>query len=135
MHQWLFSFSKILWVAGLAVGTVCIQAQSIYRCGDGQKTYSDRPCVDGKALPKTATTPTEAERAEAQKIADRERTLANDLEQKRLSQERTAKSGVIGMDTRLRVTRSAPANPIRVKSSNPKRLKLHASPSASKPSR
>ncbi len=134
MNKKAFSFSKILFISLVTIGVASAQAQSIYRCGQGAaKTYSDRPCADGTALPKTAAVPTEAERAEAQRVADRERQHANDLERARLTQERAAKPVAVGMDTRLRVKRSAPTEPIRIKKTKP--IKLHASPSASKPSR
>jgi hypothetical protein len=130
-------FSKILLASLITLGCgASVQAQSIYRCGqDSAKTYSDRPCVDGQVVPKAGGRPTDAERAEAQKMAERERKLADDLEQNRLSQEHKAKSGVIGMDTRMRVTRSAAAEPVRGKKTKSKGIKLYPAPSASKPTR
>jgi hypothetical protein len=117
----------------MVMAAASTQAQSIYKCGEGQKIYSDRPCVDGKPLPKTGAEPTELERAEAQKIAEVERKRANDLEKERLTQERAPKNNALGMDTRLRVTRSTPKS-----SSTPsqsKGMKFYTAPSASKPRR
>jgi hypothetical protein len=135
MNRHTHIYSKFLLTACITLGAMSSQAQSVYLCGQSPKTYSDRPCVDGKVLPQTAVEPTSAERAEAQKVAERERKLAHDLAQNRLAQERGAKSGATGMDTRMRVTRSAPAEPIRIKIPKSKRVKLHAPSAASKPAR
>ena len=58
-------------------------AQAIYRCG---QTYSQKPCPDGKIIdssdPRTA-----AQRAEAKRVAAREKQLAAKLELERKEKE------------------------------------------------
>ena len=58
------------------------QAQAIYRCG---QTYSQVPCPDGRIIdssdPRTA-----AQRAEAKRVAIKERQLAAKLEKERRAQ-------------------------------------------------
>ncbi len=72
---------RALLLALLLAGSV--QAQTIWRCGPDGRSFSDRPCPDGRQ--QAAADPVDRDRvAAAQDIAERERTLARTLEQQRL---------------------------------------------------
>lgn len=86
-------------------------AQAIYRCG---QTYSQKPCPDGKVIdssdPRTA-----AQRAEAKRVAAREKQLAAKLERERKEKEGAqpvAQAASVGPDAGPPVAAaSAPAKP------------------------
>jgi len=71
------------------------QAQAIYRCG---QTYSQVPCPDGRIIdssdPRTA-----AQRAEAKRVAIRERQLAAKLENDRRAEAAEAAASAQGAGT------------------------------------
>ena len=61
-------------------------AGGIYRCGPDGRTYSQSPCADGRLID-AADPRSEAERAEAKRIAAKERTTAAELERDRRARE------------------------------------------------
>ena len=68
------------------------QAQGVWRCGADGRSFSDRPCADGRPLQmaELADTRTAAEVQSAHAVAARERRLAESLRQERLQRERQA---------------------------------------------
>ncbi len=73
----------LLLLSGLAS---TFAAAPIYRCGPDGRVYSQTPC-DGGRLIDAADPRSEAQRAEARRVAARERKTANDLERERRAQE------------------------------------------------
>ncbi len=72
---------RALLLALLLAGSA--QAQTIWRCGPDGRSFSDRPCADGRV--QAAADPVDGDRvAAAQDLAERERSLARTLEQQRL---------------------------------------------------
>lgn len=65
-------------------------AQTVWRCGADARSFSDRPCADGQALPLAALADTRsaAQVNHAHEVAARERRLAEGLRQERLARER-----------------------------------------------
>ena len=61
-------------------------AAGIYRCGPDGRTYSQTPCADGRLID-AADPRSDAERAEAKRVAARERNTAADLERERRARE------------------------------------------------
>jgi hypothetical protein len=97
-----------------------LAAQPIYRCGT---TYSQVPCPDGK-LVDAADPRSAAQRAEALRIAARERRDATQLERERRAREAADKAGAAkasasasghGKDKkkRAKVTRIVPLKPLK----------------------
>ena len=75
-------------------------AAGIYRCGADGRTYSQTPCADGR-LVDAADPRSDAERAEAKRVAARERNTAADLERERRARELVGeKSAAAGFDHR-----------------------------------
>lgn len=75
---------KRLVLALLALGAVgAVQAQAIYRCG---QTYSQKPCPEGKLID-SADPRSAAQRAEAKRVAVKEKQLAAKMEQERKARE------------------------------------------------
>ena len=61
-------------------------AAPIYRCGPDGRIYSQAPCADGKLI-EAADPRSAAQRAEAQRVAAKERQTAADLERARRKQQ------------------------------------------------
>ena len=61
-------------------------AAPIYRCGPDGRIYSQAPCPDGKLI-EAADPRSAAQRAEAQRVAAKERQTAADLERERRKQQ------------------------------------------------
>jgi len=76
---------KRLLAVGLLLGAACTAqgATPIYRCG---KTYSQEPCPGGHLID-AADPRSAAQRAEAARVLQREKKLADDLERDRLDRE------------------------------------------------
>ena len=74
-----------------ALGT---QAQDVWRCGPEGRSFSDRPCAGGEAMPMAALADirSAAEVQSAREVAVRERRLAESLRQERLAREQAAGS-------------------------------------------
>jgi len=68
------------------------QAQAVWRCGADGRTYSDRPCADGRPLQmaELADTRSAIEVQSAHDVATREKRLAESLRHERLERERLA---------------------------------------------
>jgi hypothetical protein len=95
----VFAVLCILFLYGNHSGIV--QAQVVYQCGS---TYSHMPCLNGKVV--EATSPTTAtQRAEARRVADRERQLAMDMKKDRLVEE--AKLKPVGASSLSKIAATA----------------------------
>jgi hypothetical protein len=93
----------------LAVLASPADAAGIYRCGPDGRTYSQTPCADGRLID-AADPRSDAERAEAKRVAARERNTAADLERERRARELVGeKSAAAGFDHRPAV-QEAPAS-------------------------
>ena len=68
------------------------QAQTVWRCGADGRTYSDRPCAEGRPLQmaELADTRSATEVQAAYDVAAREKRLAEALRRERLERERLA---------------------------------------------
>jgi len=73
-----------------AVGAA--QAQEVYRCGSA---YSQTPCPQGR-LVEADDSRSEAQRAEAARVAASERRLANEMRRDRLAEEAALKPALAG---------------------------------------
>lgn len=76
----------------LVLAAAAAQAQGVWRCGPDGRSYSDRPCSDGRALEMAALADTRstADVQAAREVAVRERRLADALRRERLDRERQA---------------------------------------------
>lgn len=74
----------------LMLSAAAAQAQAVWRCGAEGRSYSDRPCADGRALEmaELADTRTPAELQAAREVAARDRRLAETLRHERIERER-----------------------------------------------
>jgi len=77
-------FRSVLAALLLASGVGSIAAAPIYRCGS---TYSQTPCPGGSVVEATDTR-SAAQRAEAKRIADKERKAAEEMERERKQKEK-----------------------------------------------
>jgi protein subunit release factor A len=68
------------------------QAQEVYRCGSA---YSQTPCPQGR-LVEADDSRSEAQRAEAARVAASERRLANEMRRDRLAEEAALKPALAG---------------------------------------
>jgi len=75
------AFSLLLLLASCAV-----QAQPIYRCGPGGAEYSQKPCPGGTVV-ESSDPRTAAQRAEAVRVAARDRRRAAELEREQRAQQ------------------------------------------------
>ena len=92
-------FAGALLSAGLGMAPGAYAA-GIYRCGPDGRTYSQTPCADGRLID-AADPRSDAERAEAKRVAARERNTAADLERERRARELVGeKSATAGFDHR-----------------------------------
>ena len=81
----------------LALSAGAALAAPIYRCGN---TYSQTPCPNGKLID-SADPRSAAHRAEARRLAERERRLAVTMERDRLAREAAQKPALAtGLDSR-----------------------------------
>ena len=70
----------------LAALPLLASAQTVWRCGPDGRSFSDTPCVEGRAL--TVAEPRPAEDvAEARVLAEREKRLAERMRRERLQEE------------------------------------------------
>jgi hypothetical protein len=81
-------------------------AAPIYRCGADGTEYSQKPCPGGRLID-AADPRSDAQRAEAGRVAARERKLANDLERERRAQEAT-RTTAAGIGTAPAAAQAAP---------------------------
>lgn len=83
------------------------QTASVWRCGPGGRSYSDKPCADGiEVQVDDARSADEVEQAQA--IAAREKRLAEQLRQERLQREQEAR---LADEERARAAKPASAEP------------------------
>jgi hypothetical protein len=77
---------------GSAVALTPSQAQTVWRCGEDGRSFSDRPCADGQRLQMAAWAdrPSAHEVLVAQEVAARQQRLADVLRQERLLRARVA---------------------------------------------
>jgi len=74
----------------LASACATVLAGPIYRCGPDGREYSQTPCSGGTVV-ESSDTRSAAQRAEARRVAERERQLASDLERQRRADEAALK--------------------------------------------
>ena len=80
----------------LAVTVLCslaggaVAAGPIYRCGPDGRVFSQAPCARGTRV-ETKAPPSAERQAEAQRVAEQDRRLANDMERARLAEEAARK--------------------------------------------
>jgi hypothetical protein len=67
---------------GLGAALLPAAAQPVWRCGSDGRSFSDRPCADGRELPAVAS-PSDADRLQAQGVARRQAALAEQLRAER----------------------------------------------------
>jgi hypothetical protein len=105
--------AAILIVASTAATFVASAAAApIYRCG---QTYTQTPCPGGRLVdssdPRTA-----AQRAEAKRVAEREKKLAAQMERERVAKEKAAKpASANGFDARAAPAPEAASTPAKAK--------------------
>jgi hypothetical protein len=104
--------AAILIVASTAATFVASAAAPIYRCG---QTYTQTPCPGGRLVdssdPRTA-----AQRAEAKRVAEREKKLAAQMERERVAKEKAAKpASANGFDARAAPAPEAASTPAKAK--------------------
>jgi len=75
-----------LLIAATLLLTGAAQAQTVWRCGADSRTYSDSPCAEGRVVA-VADTRSAAEVAAAQRVVEREQTLARQLSQQNKASE------------------------------------------------
>ena len=96
----------ILALAGSAHGA----DGAVYRCG---QTYSQTPCPGGELID-SADPRTAAQRAEARRVAEREKKLAAQMERERVAKEKAAKpSSANGFDSRASTAEQAASAPVK----------------------
>ncbi|MEQ1683275.1 MAG: hypothetical protein ABL916_06475 [Burkholderiaceae bacterium] len=96
-------------------------AQEIYRCGSA---YSQTPCPQGR-LVEADDSRSEAQRAEASRVATRERQLATEMRRDRLAEEAAFKPALAGSLSAPKVASAATPSP-------PKKKRGSAKPAAPK---
>jgi hypothetical protein len=114
----------------LAAGAA--QAQNIYRCGPGGTEYSQTPCPGGKLLESTDPR-TAAQRAEAVRVAAKEKRRLAEMERERRSQQAGAKPALAtGFNGRPPPTETATASAERGSTSRQKSKSASAKPAKTK---
>ena len=80
---------KITFVSTLCITLACssLQAKTVWRCGDGGRSYSETPCPGGKAVD-VADIRSSADVLQAQDSVRRSQELADRLRKQRLEQEK-----------------------------------------------
>ncbi len=73
----------------LTVTTTTVGAQQIWRCGPDGKTFSDRPCIEGRSV-STGDRRTDEEIDAAREVASREQRLADTLASERAQRAQVA---------------------------------------------
>jgi len=104
----------------LAAAGALSQAQAqggVWRCGADGRSFSDRPCADGRPLQmaELADTRTAAEVQSAHEVVARERRLGESLRQERLQRERQALPPVRQSPAARTAGASHPADSVRPK--------------------
>lgn len=75
-------------LALLLLCTPALAAQAIWRCGAEGRSFSDRPCSEGQMLAAPAAGPSAQAIQEAERVASRERALAEALRKERQQRQR-----------------------------------------------
>jgi hypothetical protein len=89
---------------------ISANAQAVYRCGPAGRSYSQTPCAQGRAVEVSDERSTQ-QRRDAIKVAERERALADSLQQDRLVRESQARASAGLIDGRIGGARVAQAEP------------------------
>ena len=89
-------------------------AAPIYRCGPDGRVYSQMPCAGGRLID-AADPRSEAERAEAHRVAAGERKAANDLERERRERDAAVPATAAGFNGRPAPAETPPAPRVHVK--------------------
>jgi hypothetical protein len=101
---------KALLLLALVSGCHAVHAQSVYRCGPDGRSYSQAPCAHGRAVEVNDERSPQQQR-EALDVAERDRALADSLEQDRHAREAQPRAGAGKIDGRIGYARLAHAEP------------------------
>lgn len=101
------------------------QAQPVYRCGPDGRSYSQTPCAQGRTV-EVNDERSAQQRREAIEVAERDRALADSLEQERLARDSRPRASAGLIDGRLGRARVAQAEPAK-KTGKPKKRPPKAS--------
>lgn len=89
----VMSIALLLWLliagSGLVFAPRAAAQQEVWRCGPEGRSYGEQPCADGRRVD-VADPRDEAQRAQAQAVAERAARLAQQLVQQRRQREREA---------------------------------------------
>ena len=102
----------------LTLGAAVASAQTIYRCG---QTYTATPCPNAKQIAVDGSSPTAANRAEARRVAARERRLADDMARDRRLAEAAQRPAMATSLGPIKAAEPPPAKPSAKKSTKKKR--------------
>jgi hypothetical protein len=119
-------------LTALALAASPTMAQKIYRCGPDASTYSQQPCVDGKALdisdPRSA-----AQRREAREASAQNSKQADAMQRQREQAEHRSKSTVAGRLTAAPEPPASAAKPPKAAASKPTLYREPIKPKTSPP--
>ena len=106
----------------LAVAFSCgaAHAQAVYRCGPDGRSYSQAPCAQGHAVD-VSDERSPQQRQAALDVAERDRALADSLQQDRLAREAQPRTGASKIDGRIGYARAAHAEPAKKSEKTKKR--------------
>ena len=89
-----------------------VQAQTVYRCGPDGRSYSQTPCALGRTV-EVNDERSAQQRRDAIEVAERDRTLADSLQQDRLARESQPRASAGLIDGRIGRARVAQAEPLK----------------------
>jgi hypothetical protein len=91
------SLCALLLLAAPLLALAQTEAQTVWRCGADGRSYSAVPCAEGRALSVSGARPTH-EVQSAQRVAERERQLAERMQSERVQRDAVAPgTGLIGI--------------------------------------
>ena len=82
MKHRLLTLAALCCIAGSAAA-----AGPIYRCGADGRVFSQTPCAGGTPIDATVAEPSAERQAEARRVAEQDRRLADEMERSRLAEE------------------------------------------------
>jgi hypothetical protein len=118
------SFAALLMLLSLgAMGQPqTAQAQDIWRCGEGGRSYSTTPCSGGRIVASADTRP-QADVQAALDLASREQVLARELQRERQAREAVAPgAGLAGIGPLHKTLKPRAAKPVRKPKHQPHRV-------------
>ncbi|WOB09203.1 hypothetical protein [Piscinibacter gummiphilus] len=117
----------VLLLIAAALTSASVHAQTVYRCGPEGRSYSQTPCAQGRAIEVNDERSTQ-QRREALDVAERDRALADSLEEDRVTREARPRAGMAKIDGRIGFARVAHAEAAKktVKSKKKPKASQHA---------